>query len=183
MSWEGGTGAPPPYSKNPQPLSLGVPRSSSHTPSPCPLDEGTQTNPDVSLAGLILNLILLSTETLAPLHTTALSTENSAGAEQAAHSPPPSTPISIPPPPEAHSLAESTQLLNRNGPCPQRQLCAVIAEQPQLCAAGSCGPHLLLSGWAAPRLLPKSRSVCCQHGLGSSAGIHRVQALPAPGLE
>lgn len=72
MSWEGGTGAPPPYSKNPQPLSLGVPRSSSHTPSPCPLDEGTQTNPDVSLAGLILNLILLSTETLAPLHTTAL---------------------------------------------------------------------------------------------------------------
>lgn len=81
---EGGTGALLPYRKNPEAFSLGVPSSTSHTLSPCPLDKGTQTDPDVSLAGLILDLILLSTETLVLLHATALSPAPSTGAEQAA---------------------------------------------------------------------------------------------------
>lgn len=50
-------------------LPLG-PFSTSHTLSPCPGDKDIQTNPDISLAGLILNLILLSAEKLAlPLAT------------------------------------------------------------------------------------------------------------------
>lgn len=48
------------------------PFSTSHTLSPCPGDKDIQTNPDISLAGLILNLILLLAEKLAlPLAATS----------------------------------------------------------------------------------------------------------------
>lgn len=47
------------------------PFSTSHTLSSCPGDKDIQTNPDISLAGLILNLILLSAEKPAPPLSTA----------------------------------------------------------------------------------------------------------------